>query len=140
MKRSRFSEEQIPSSSCRWTKRIPELGLTAKRVAAWRRDMPDKTIFTIRIRKSCEIVMLNPPSGESNHKYSKSQRKKGQIRFNHPRKCSSGSHHLNSFCRQICSENNWSIIRNFMSYTVGIRQQHTLTFLITEMEIHLRFP
>ena len=76
MKRSRFSEEQIPSSSCRWTKRIPELGLTAKRVAAWRRDMPDKTIFTIRIRKSCEIVMHNPPSGESNHEYPVSQSNK----------------------------------------------------------------
>jgi hypothetical protein len=76
MKRSRFSEEQIPSSSCRWSKCIAELGLTAKRVAAWRRDMPDKIFFTIRIHKSCEIVMLNPPSGESNHEYSNSQRKK----------------------------------------------------------------
>jgi hypothetical protein len=66
----------VPSFSCRQTNRIAELGLTSKRAAAWRRDMPEDTFFTIRIRKSCEIVVLNPPSEKSNHEYWKSQSKK----------------------------------------------------------------
>ena len=57
----------VPSSSYRRAKRTAELGLTSKCAAAWRRDMPEATFFTTRIRKSCEIAMLNPPERESNH-------------------------------------------------------------------------